>query len=73
MNATKKRVDCAGESRSRTYRIYQGITGVLLVTVFLMALLFVGLVAINTSGAGPPAITEMGAVLCSGPSKGLAP
>ncbi len=68
-----KRADCAGESSSRTYRIYQGITGVLLVTVFLMALLFVGLVAVNTSGAGPPATTEVGAVFCSRPSEGFAP
>ena len=72
MLSNKGRV-CAGESRSRTYRIYQGITGVLLVTVFLMALLFVGLVAVNTSGAGPPALTEMGAVSCSRPSEGFPP
>lgn len=35
------------------YRIYQSITAVLLVIVFIMAGYFVGLVGVNINGASP--------------------
>ena len=45
-------------SPPRTYRMYQGVTAALLVVMFVMAFLFVGLVAVNMSG-GPPFATAL--------------
>ena len=42
-----------GLSGPRVYRIYQSITAVLLVIVFIMAGYFVGLVGVNINGVAP--------------------
>lgn len=49
-----------GLSGPRTYRIYQSITAVLLVIVFIMAGYFVGLVGVNINGAAPSLLPGMG-------------
>ena len=47
-----------GLSGPRVYRIYQSITAVLLVIVFIMAGYFVGLVGVNINGAAPPHLPD---------------
>ena len=49
-----------GLSGPRVYRIYQSITAVLLVIVFIIAGYFVGLVGVNINGAAPPDLPDRG-------------